>query len=109
MTIQELIQATDWTLINSGHLEAPIEGVFVGDLLSYVMGNGASQQIWVTMQTHQNVLAIASLKEFSAVILVDGNTLEDEALTSAKDNELNVLSSPLPAYETIVKLVELGL
>lgn len=109
MNIIELTQATHWTMLNSGNLEAPIEGVFVGDLLSYVMGSGLPKQVWVTMQTHQNVIAIASLKEFSALILVDGNILAEEALVSAQDNDINVLVSPLPAYETILKLVQLGL
>jgi hypothetical protein len=109
MTVLELTQLTHWTMINSGSLECPITGVYVGDLLSYVMGNAKPQQAWVTMQTHQNVIAIASLKEFSVLILIDGNTMDEEALQSARDNDISILVSPLPAYETIQKLVQLGL
>jgi serine kinase of HPr protein (carbohydrate metabolism regulator) len=61
------------------------------------------------MQTHQNVIAIASLKEFSVLILVDGNSINEEDLQSARDNDIAILVSPLPAYETIQKLVQLGL
>jgi hypothetical protein len=109
MTVLELTQLTHWTMINSGPLETPITGVYVGDLLSYVMGNAKPQQAWVTMQTHQNVIAIASLKEFSVLILIDGNSMDEEALQSARDNDISILASPLPAYETIQKLVQLGL
>lgn len=98
MTVLELTQLTHWTMINSGPLEASIEGVYVGDLLSYVMGNAKPQQAWVTMQTHQNVIAIASLKEFSVLILIDGNSMDEEALQSARDNDISILVSPLPAY-----------
>ena len=109
MTVVELTQLTHWTMINAGPLENSIEGVYVGDLLSYVMGNAHAKQAWVTMQTHQNVIAIASLKEFSVLILVDGNTMDEEALQSARDNDISILVSPLPSYETIQKLVQLGL
>jgi hypothetical protein len=109
MTVLELTQLTHWTMINSGPLECLITGVYVGDLLSYVMGNAKPQQAWVTMQTHQNVIAIASLKEFSVLILIDGNSMDEEALQSARDNDISILVSPLPAYETIQKLVQLGL
>lgn len=108
MTVVELTQLTHWKMINSGDLETQISGIYCGDLLSYVMGNGEAKQAWVTMQTHQNVIAICSLKEFSVLVLVDGNHLDDEALQSAKDNDVNVLVSPLPAFETMKKLVQLG-
>lgn len=108
MTVLELTQLTHWTLLNAGVLENTIEGIYAGDLLSYVMGNGEPKQAWVTMQTHQNVIAICSLKEFSILIIVDGNTLDEEALQSAIDNDVNVIVSPLPAFETIRKLVQLG-
>jgi len=108
MTVLELTQLTHWTMLNAGVLENTIEGIYTGDLLSYVMGNGEPKQAWVTMQTHQNVIAICSLKEFSVLIIVDGNTLDEEALQSARDNDVNVIVSPLPAFETIRKLVQLG-
>lgn len=108
MTILDLTQQTHWKMLNAGKLETVISGIYAGDLLSYVMGNGEAGQAWVTMQTHQNVIAICSLKEFSLLILVDGNELDDEALQSARDNDVNVLVSPLPAFETIKTLVELG-
>lgn len=109
MSVIELAELTHWTLINAGPIENNIEGVYVGDLLSYVMGNAQAKQAWVTMQTHQNVIAIASLKEFSVLILVDGNSINEEDLQSARDNDIAILVSPLPAYETIKKLVQLGL
>jgi hypothetical protein len=108
MTVLELTQLTHWTMLNAGVLESTIEGIYTGDLLSYVMGNGEPKQAWITMQTHQNVIAICSLKEFSVLIIVDGNTLDEEALQSARDNDVNVIVSPLPAFETIRKLVQLG-
>jgi len=53
-------------------LDRTVHGAYVSDLLSDVMGNASEGDVWITLQTHQNVLAIASLKELAAVILVKG-------------------------------------
>ena len=49
-----------------------IKGGYTSDLLSDVMGNAQEGNLWITLQPHKNVMAIASLKELSAVILVKG-------------------------------------
>ena len=51
-------------------LEREIQGGYCSDLLSDVMGRAKEGQAWVTLQTHKNVMAIASLKDLSAVIIV---------------------------------------
>lgn len=108
MTIKELHQKTDWPFIMQGNIDQTITGIHTGDLLSYVMGHGKAGQAWITMQTHQNIIAIASLKEFSCIILIDDNELDQQTLGLAADNEINVLKSPLDAFETIKTLVKLG-
>lgn len=108
MTVKELHQKTSWAFVMQGNADLPIAGVYSGDLLSYVMGNGLVGQAWITMQTHQNIIAIASLKEFACIILIDGGTLDEQTLISAAEHEVNVLSSPFSAFETIKKLVHLG-
>lgn len=59
-------------------LEKEIKGGYVSDLLSDVMGNSKEGDVWITLQTHNNVSAIASLKEHAAVILVKGLAPEEK-------------------------------
>ena len=47
-----------------------IGGGYTSDLLSDVMGHASAGNVWITLQTHKNVLAIASLKELAAVVIV---------------------------------------
>ena len=61
-------------------LNREVTGGYVSDLLSDVMGNAAEGDVWITLQTHQNVLAIAALKEVAADILVKGREPEPEML-----------------------------
>ena len=73
MKITEIIAALDLKVISGKEgLSNEITGGYVSDLLSDVMGNAKEGQIWITLQTHQNIIAVASLKDISAVIIVKG-------------------------------------
>jgi hypothetical protein len=109
MIVKDLLALTNWTSLNDEALDNSMDGVICGDLLSYVMGHGSSNQVWVTMQTHQNIIAIAALKEFACIILIDDYTLEIDVLESARKNLIPVIVSPLSAFETIRSLIQIGL
>ena len=44
------------------------------------MGHIEEGMLWITMQTHQNILAVATLKDASAVLIVNGTSPDDETL-----------------------------
>jgi len=110
MTITELIEKTGWKLSTpSLSTDIEIKGTYCGDLLSWVMGNGEPQQAWITVQVHANVIAVALLREFSCIIVADGATVADEFAAKAEAEELVVLESDMPVFESAKKLVELGI
>lgn len=76
-----------------------VTGGYVGDLLSDVMGNGREGQVWITRQTHQNIVAVADLKDLAGIILV--NRCEPAAETVEKANEAGIplFVSSLSAFE----------
>jgi predicted transcriptional regulator len=84
-----------------------VSGGYVSDLLSDVMGNATENEVWVTVQIHSNIVAVASLKELSAIILVKG--LKPEANTIERSNSENipVLGSGLSAFELTGRIYEL--
>ena len=110
MTIKELIEKTGWKL-DTVELDTQLEisGAYCGDLLSWVMGNGEPGQAWITVQVHPNVIAVALLREFSCVIVADGANVTDEMIRKSTDEQLVMLESNLPAYETAKVLAELGI
>lgn len=83
-----------------------IDGVYIGDLLSWVMGKARSGDAWITIMSNINTLAVASLTDVACIILADGVTLDSDVLTSARNKGINVLSSGLTAYEIALKLGE---
>jgi len=84
-----------------------VKGGYVSDLLSDVMGFANEGEVWITLQTHKNVIAIASLKDLSAVILVKGCVLEDDALQKAIEEGIPVLGTDKQTFETVGKIYEL--
>ena len=80
------------------------QSAYVSDLLSDVMGEARAGMIWVTSQVHKNIVAVASLKELSAIVIVNERPVEKELLEQAENEEVVVLASNLPAFETVGKL-----
>lgn len=100
MKISEIIQKLQLRVFNQKMIhDIEISGGYTSDLLSDVMGNAAPSQIWITLQTHKNVAAIASLKDLAAVLLVNNNIPEADMLEAAENEGIAVLGSELPAFE----------
>lgn len=88
-------------------LDREIEGGYTSDLLSDVMGNADENYVWVTLQTHKNIMAIASLKDLAAIILVKGYEPEEDAAAQSKEEGIPILSSEEEAFELTGKLYQL--
>jgi serine kinase of HPr protein (carbohydrate metabolism regulator) len=88
-------------------LDREITGGYVSDLLSDVMGHADKGKIWITLQTHKNVIAVASLKELAAVILIKGNEPDVDMLSQAKEEGIPVLGTQEQAFELSGKLYNL--
>ncbi len=110
MTVQDLINSTGWTAYGTEtSFTKEVQGVFVGDLLSWVMGKGNPDEAWITVQAHLNAVAVAVLREFSCIIIAQDASLNPDFLAKANEEEVAVLHTPLSAYECCKKMVELGL
>ena len=88
-------------------LEREVTGGYTSDLLSDVMGNADESQLWVTLQTHRNVMAVASLKEVAAVIIVKGLEPEENTISQSNDEGIPLLGTDLETFEISGKLYEL--
>ncbi len=89
--------------------EREINGVYIGDLLSWIMSSAQCDNVWLTIMSNINVIAVASLVDVSCIILTEGVTLDAEVLNQAKLKGINVLATDKTSYESSKILVELGL
>jgi serine kinase of HPr protein (carbohydrate metabolism regulator) len=96
-------------LAESGGLDREITGGYSSDLLSDVIAHSQAGGLWITLQTHRNIIAVATLKELAAIVLVNGRTPDADTLAKAQEEKAVILSSPLPAFELIGQLYQLGI
>jgi len=88
-------------------LESDVTGAYVCDLLSDVMGFAREGDAWITIQSHINVVAIASLKDMPLIILVKGVEPEAAMVKKAADEGIVVAGTGLGTFELTGKLYNL--
>ena len=109
MTVQSLKDHLSLAALTLPDGEREIRGVYVGDLLSWVMGRAQADNVWLTIMSNLNIVAVATLADVSCIILCEGVTLEESVRSTAEAKGVNILATEAPAYETAKKLAELGL
>jgi hypothetical protein len=90
-----------------GSLDREVKGGYVGDLLSDVMANSKEGDIWITRQVHQNIVAVASLKDLAAIILIQGSEPAPDTAAKAKAEGIPILATDLPAFEIVGRIYKL--
>lgn len=110
MKLQEIVDSLSLEVKTaSSKLTNEVTGGYVSDLLSDVMGNSKDGHVWITLQTHQNIVAVAMLKELSGIILVNNRAPDADTLKKAEEEGIPIMVSSLPAFEIAGILYNLGL
>jgi len=110
MNIKELIEKFELKVLSELHDSGRnVSGGYSGDLLSDVMANSKKDNVWITMQTHLNIIAVASLKELSAIIIVLNREVDKDTLDKANEEKIMVLSTNLNSYQISGKIFESGI
>lgn len=104
MTVQQLIDSTPLTAVALPQPDKELEGVYIGDLLSWVMGKATASDAWITIMSNQNIVAVATLTDVACIVLAEGVEPDEGVATLAAAKNVNILSSPLGAYETALVL-----
>ena len=108
MKVSDLVKELDLTIYGGeSGLDKEVTGGYSSDLLSDVMGNAEEGQIWITLQVHKNIMAVALLKEISAIILVKGLIPEDDVKEISNQKEIPVLGTSLDAFTLAGKIYKM--
>jgi serine kinase of HPr protein (carbohydrate metabolism regulator) len=109
MTVQAITQQLGLSVYwGKELLHREVTGGYAGDLLSDVIANSKSGHLWITMQVHVNIVAVAVLKELSAIVLVNGRKPTEETLQKAREENVPILASDRTAFELAGRLYALG-
>ena len=111
LTLQRIIDTLNLTVLTEPQDFSKVspQGGYASDLLSCVMAGAQSGNVWVTLQAHLNVVAVAGLTEVCAVILTEGSLPERVVLERANQQGVVLLSTSAPSYQVVGRLWEMGL
>jgi hypothetical protein len=110
MKLSDLAQRLDLKVyVGEAALDRPVGGGYAGDLLSDVMAHGGKDDLWITIQVHPNIVAVAVLKELAGIVLVNGREPAAETMEQAGRERVPVLGTRMSAYEFAGRLYGLGI
>ncbi len=89
--------------------ERDVTGVFISDMLSDVMNSAQPGTLWLTVQSHKNIVSAANLVDISAVIVTNDKKVPEDTVELANRFHVMILSSPMATFELATKLVEAGI
>lgn len=108
MRLQEIVEELKLTVrCGEDKLDQEVGRGYVSDLMSDVIANTSEGDIWITLQIHLNIVAVAVMKELSGIIIIGGREPEEETLKKAREEGLPLFVTPLSAFEAAGKLYQL--
>ena len=109
MKLRELVDKLGLSVrAGKGQLDREVTGGYASDLLSDVLAHGREGNVWISLQIHQNIVAVASLKDLAGIILVNGREPEPETTAKAEAENVPIMVSAMPTFELVGRLYALG-
>lgn len=109
MEIKKLVDEYNFKMLTNTDDSVKIKGVYSCDLLSWVMAKGQEGYAWITVQSHKNILAVASLIEFSCILLPEGVNISEDVIEKANDEGISILETDMNPYEIYEIFIKEGI
>jgi hypothetical protein len=110
MTLRACAERCGFSVAVEGEgLDREIRGAYASDLMSDVLGRAKKDYLWITVQTHVNVIAVAAARELAGVLLIGGQRPEPLTMQKAREESVTLLLSPSSAFEAAGRLYEAGI
>jgi hypothetical protein len=111
MNLQKIIETLNLTVLTDSRDFASIQpdGGYTSDLLSCVMAGAKGNYLWITLQSHINIVAVAALLEVAAIIITEDAKPDPATIAKANEQGVILLSTPKPTFEIDGKLWEMGI
>lgn len=109
MKLREIVDKLKLNILcGEEKLDKVVTGGYASDLLSNVIANSKAGNIWVTMQSHANIVAVAVLKDLSAIIIAQGREPDQDTVNKAREEHVPLLLSKNSSFQIVGQLYEMG-
>jgi hypothetical protein len=110
MKLRDLAEHLGWELKTRNlTIEAEVKTGYASDLLSDVLANSIEGDLWVTRQTHLNIVAIAVMRDLSGILIASGAEPDPDTLEKAAEKMVPIFRTTLPTFEVVGRLYQLGI
>ena len=110
MKLKEIVEKLNLEVkCNPDKLDVEVNNGYVSDLLSDVLANAQENDLWITLQIHHNIIAIANIKGLSGIVIINSRTPEEETVNKAQEKDIPIMVSQMSAFELSGRLYALGL
>lgn len=107
MTVNEIAEKLSLRALSAEDVSREVTGVYIGDLLSWVMGRAQCGDVWITIMSNINVVAVAALADVACILLAEDVVPDEKVVQTAKEKGINLYTTPKTAYEAAVLLADL--
>ncbi len=108
MKLKEVIEKLQLKVLTAkDRLDVEVTGGYSSDLLSDVIANSKEGNLWITLQTHQNTIAVAKLKDLAGIIIVNNRKPDEDTLRKAEEENIPLLSGEEMAFDISGRLYAL--
>ena len=104
MTVEAFVKETGCKILCMPCPDKEIDGVYIGDLLSWVMGKADQGNVWITIMSNINTVAVATLVDVSCILLAEDVVPDPDVLNTAESKGINIISTSLSAYEAALMI-----
>lgn len=111
MNLEQIVKELNLTVLNGAEGYEKVEPAsgYTSDLLSCVMAGAKKQGVWITLQAHTNIVAVAALLDQAAVIITEDAQPDAATIKKAREEGITLFSTPLLSYEVCGRLWVMGL
>ena len=106
MTVKEMAKTLSLTPLAVPEDDRTFSDVYIGDLLSWVMGKAKSGNVWITIMSNINIVAVATLTDVACIILAEGVVPDENVCATALQKGINIYTSDKTAYMLAAALAE---
>ncbi len=97
--LRDILEKLPLSISVHGNQEKEVTGCYISDLLSDVMANSKDGQVWITLQTHPNIVAVAVIKNLSGIIMTNNRIPEPDTKNKAEAENITILTTPHTTFE----------
>ena len=109
MKLSEIVEKLNLTVRSAtDKLDVEVTGGYASDLLSDVIAHSQEGDLWITLQIHQNIVAVANMKNLAGIVLVNNREPEKETLEKAETEKIPIMVSKMASFELAGKLYNLS-